>query len=55
VIPGGLRIEHTRPGDEPLLWAADIVAGAISAAEGLDATYRELISGLLTEHRLQLS
>ena len=37
-----------------MLWAADIVAGAISAAEGREASYRELISATLTEYRIRL-
>lgn len=54
VLPPTLHVGHARPGEEPLLWAADIVAGAISAAERRDSTYRESISGALTEHRIRL-
>ncbi|PZF82643.1 hypothetical protein [Jiangella anatolica] len=54
IVPGGLRIGHARPGDEPLLWAADIVAGAASAGAGGDAAYRELIGAKLTEHQVTL-
>ncbi|WP_053202268.1 hypothetical protein [Jiangella muralis] len=55
VIPRGLRIGHLRAGDEPLLWAADIVAGAICAAEGKEPAYRDTLARILTEHRLGLS
>jgi hypothetical protein len=54
VIPTALRIGHARPAKEPLLWAADMVAGAISAAEGHEVAYRKLIGGILTEIRIRL-
>lgn len=54
-LPAAVRVGHAHPGEEPLLWAADIVAGAISAAEGRETTYRRLMSGILTEHRIRLT
>ncbi|MBB5789304.1 hypothetical protein [Jiangella mangrovi] len=54
MLPPELRIGHARPGEEPLLWAADIVAGAISAAEGHEGAYRELVEGTLAEIRIRL-
>ncbi|MBB5789303.1 DUF3800 domain-containing protein [Jiangella mangrovi] len=54
LVPAALPVHHVRAGEEPLLWAADIVAGAISAAEGREPAYRELISGALTELPIRL-
>ncbi|RIQ20816.1 hypothetical protein [Jiangella rhizosphaerae] len=54
VLPSALHVGHARPGEEPLLWLADILAGATSAAEGREAAYRELIEGTLTELRIDL-
>lgn len=55
IVQYGLLVDHARPGDEVALWLADIVAGAVSAAEGGDPTYRAVIAPMLTEHRIQLS
>ncbi|SEE80346.1 hypothetical protein [Jiangella alba] len=55
VVPPTLRVAHARAGDEPLLWAADIVAGAICAAEGKEPAYREAVAAILTEHRIGLT
>ncbi|MBB5790585.1 hypothetical protein [Jiangella mangrovi] len=54
VIGHAIRIDHARPLDDPLLWLADIVAGALGAAEGGDPTFRELLVPMLTEHRIRL-
>ncbi|MBB5789302.1 hypothetical protein [Jiangella mangrovi] len=54
MIPATVRIGHARPGEEPLLWAADVIARAISAAEGRESAYRKLISAALTELRIRL-
>lgn len=54
IIQYGLLVDHARPSEEPLLWLADVVAGAMSAAEGGDPAYRDVIAPMLTEHRLQL-
>jgi hypothetical protein len=54
IIQYGLLVDHARPSEEPLLWLADIVAGAVSAAEGDEPAYREVIAPMLTEHRVQL-
>jgi hypothetical protein len=54
VIGHSIRVDHARPGDDPLLWLADLVAGAVSAAEGGDPTYRAVIASILTAHRIQL-
>ncbi|WP_325048080.1 DUF3800 domain-containing protein [Jiangella anatolica] len=55
IIQYGLLVDHARPSEEPLLWLADIVAGAVSAAEGDDRSYRDPLAPMLTEHRIQLS
>ena len=54
VISHAIRVDHGRPSEEPLLWLADIVAGAVSAAEGGEPAYRTLIEPWLTEHRIDL-
>lgn len=53
-ISHAIRVDHGRPSEEPLLWLADIVAGAVSAAAGGDPMYRASIEPWLTEHRIQL-
>ncbi|PZF82644.1 hypothetical protein [Jiangella anatolica] len=55
VISRDLPVGHRRPGEEPLLWAADLVAGAICAAEGGEPAYRDLLAPVLTEHRIRLT
>lgn len=54
VISHAIRVDHARPSEEPLLWLADIVAGAVSAAEGTEPAYRASIEPLVTEYRIQL-
>jgi hypothetical protein len=49
-----LLVEHARPTEEPLLWLADIVAGAVSAAESNEPVYPAVIAPMLTEHRIRL-
>jgi hypothetical protein len=47
-----LRIEHMRGGDEPLLWIADAVLGAVNAAhKGNPEHYEALKSTILLEMR----
>lgn len=38
------RVEHLNGAAEPLLWAADIVAGACSAARRGDRSYRDILA-----------
>ncbi len=54
VIGHTIRIDHGQPSNEPLLWLADIVAGAVSVAEGGEPSDREVIAATLTEYRIQL-
>lgn len=54
IVQYGLLVDHARPSEEPLLWLADIVAGAVSAAEGGEPAYRDKLAPMLTEHRVQL-
>lgn len=49
-----LRVNHGYPGHEELLWIADIVAGAMSAAEAGNPRYRVLLKRVLTVHRIDL-
>ncbi|SDU67138.1 DUF3800 domain-containing protein [Jiangella alkaliphila] len=54
VIGHSIRIDHDQPSREPLLWLADIVAGTVSAAEGGEPAYRDVIAPMLTDYRIQL-
>jgi hypothetical protein len=45
-LPRGARrleVRHCRGGDEPLLWIADIVAGAVRAHRQGETGYREVL------------
>lgn len=55
IIQYGLLVDHARPSEEALLWLADLIAGAVSAAEGGDPAYRAVIEPMLTQHRIQLT
>lgn len=55
IIQYGLLVDRALPSEEPLLWMADLVAGAVSAAESGEPIYRELLVPMLTEHRIDLS
>ncbi|MCJ1708861.1 hypothetical protein [Microbacterium sp. VKM Ac-2923] len=47
-----LRVDHQRGGDEPLLWIADVLLGAINAAElGQPAHLHALGETLILRHR----
>ena len=46
-----LRISHKRGGDEPLLWIADAVLGAINARESGDSSHFEALSSTFLVHR----
>lgn len=49
------RVEHSLPDDEPMLWAADAVAGAVSRArQGLDLDIRTAL-GEVDEIDIELS
>ncbi|OLZ52072.1 hypothetical protein [Amycolatopsis keratiniphila] len=50
-LPKGtqFRVVHEKGKDEPLLWAADIVAGAIRATKDGQPGYRRLIEDLVYE------
>jgi Protein of unknown function (DUF3800) len=49
VIGRSLRVDHDYPSTEPLLWLSDIVAGAVAAAHGGDAQWRNVFASLLSE------
>lgn len=52
---GELRIEFSKPLEEPMLWIPDAVAGAVAAAKkGTDVTYREAPGSTLTEFEIAL-
>ena len=59
VLGPDLRVEHVRPTGmlgEPLLWLADIVAGAVSAARGDgELQYLAPLEPLLIEHIVSLA
>ena len=47
-LPSSIRVDHARPSEEPLLWVADAVAGAVAAAYEGRRQFRALI-----DHKLQ--
>jgi hypothetical protein len=49
-LPKGtrVRLDHRRGGTEPLLWLADIIAGAVRATQEGRSTYREVLADRLT-------
>lgn len=49
-LPKGtkIRLEHVRGETEPLLWVADIVAGAVRAARQGATSYRDVLADRLT-------
>lgn len=53
-ISPALRIDVGYPSGEPMLWAADAVAGAITAAYKHTADYRRTLQDLLTEIPIDL-
>lgn len=55
ILQYGLLVDHAQPLGRPLMWLADLVAGAISAAEGGEPAYRDLLAPMLTEHRIDLT
>jgi hypothetical protein len=54
IVQYGLLVDHARPSEEPLLWLADLVAGAVSAAAGGEPVYKSVIASMLCEHRIRL-
>lgn len=42
-----VRIQHRRGGDEPLLWIADVVLGAMNSAELGDPTYLDVLKSTI--------
>lgn len=49
LLPRGttFQVDHAPGSDEPLLWAADIVAGAVRAEQEGDSRYREILGDLI--------
>lgn len=54
VVDRGVRVEHDYPLEEPLLWIADLVAGACGqSVVGVDE-YRRELAQLIIEHAVDL-
>jgi len=53
-LPKGaqLRIDHARGCDDPLLWVADILAGAVRTHYDGDPTYRDILINRIHEHNV---
>ncbi|MBB5787421.1 hypothetical protein [Jiangella mangrovi] len=49
-----IRVEHEHAVNEPLLWVADLVAGAVGAAEAGEPQYKLIIADGVTEHRIEV-
>lgn len=51
-LHAAIRVVHRRGGDEPLLWIADTVLGAINSAHLGQADYLEALAGtIIVQHR----
>lgn len=50
-LPRSIRITHLRGGDEPLLWIADTVLGAINSDFLGESSYLEALSSTFVVHR----
>jgi hypothetical protein len=55
LITGSPHVEHGRPSEEPLLWVADIVAGAVNASLGGDEALLAPLVTLIERHELALT
>ncbi len=53
-LPPSIRVDHARPSEEPLLWVADAVAGAVAAAYEGRPQFRGLINHKLHEIVIEL-
>jgi hypothetical protein len=53
VLGRGLHVQHGLPGPEPLLWVADVVAGAATEAEHGDARFLMNLGDRLTLYRFR--
>ncbi len=55
VIGSGLRAEFGYPSDEPMLWVADAVAGAVGMArKGVDVDLVELMGGAVRQISIEI-
>lgn len=54
LVPGELKVGFARPRDEPMLWLPDAVAGAVTAANLGESRWLIALSGILTEHRVDV-
>jgi hypothetical protein len=54
-LPAALQVTWQQPADEPLLWLADIAAGAASLAETGDDTYWKSLAAAFTVERFSLA
>jgi hypothetical protein len=51
VLSDRLRVDTERPSGEPLLWVADVVAGAMrAAAAGTSADFADILASLIDRH-----
>jgi hypothetical protein len=55
VLPPAFRATWQPPVNEPLLWLADIAAGAVSLAETGDDSYWNEVADAFSTHRIALS
>jgi hypothetical protein len=49
-----IHVEHEHAVNEPLLWVADLVAGAVGASEAGETEYKLIIVDGLTEHHIDV-
>ena len=51
VVGSALRLDHLPGPSEPLLWIADVVAGAVGARHHGNPVYEDVLAGLVTYHQ----
>jgi hypothetical protein len=52
-MPAGLRARHAPPDSDPVLWAADVVAGIVAKRERGDAADFGRLAPVVTLHRFE--
>jgi hypothetical protein len=55
LVSPALRVDTARPREEPMLWASDIVAGAVNAARnGSNTRWLDALQHRITEYDIRL-
>ncbi|WP_433163365.1 hypothetical protein [Kribbella sp. CA-247076] len=54
LMPKGLKVGFARPRDEPMLWIADAVAGAVTASRLGEPRWLVVMTEILTQHEVDV-